>query len=48
MHLLLDTHTVIWFINGDLDLSEKARKLIENDSTANFVSVALCGRSLLK
>lgn len=40
MHHLLDTHTVIWFINGDLDLSEKARKLIENNPTANFISVA--------
>jgi PIN domain nuclease of toxin-antitoxin system len=40
MHHLLDTHTIIWFINGDPELSEKARNLIEKDSTANFVSVA--------
>ena len=40
MHHLLDTHTVIWFINGDLDLSDKARKLVESHPTANFVSVA--------
>jgi len=40
MNHLLDTHTIIWFINGDLELSKKARNLIEKDSAANFVSVA--------
>ena len=40
MDHLLDTHTIIWFINGDSELSEKARKLIEKHSAANFVSVA--------
>ncbi len=42
MHLL-DTHTIIWFINGDAVLSEKARKVIESDPAGNFVSIAsLC------
>ena len=39
MHLL-DTHTVIWFINGDAALSGKARKIIETGSAGNFVSIA--------
>lgn len=37
---LLDTHTVIWFINGDRELSDNARKAIEKDSSSNFVSIA--------
>lgn len=40
MNHLLDTHTIIWFINGDSELSKKARNLIERDSVTNFVSVA--------
>jgi PIN domain nuclease of toxin-antitoxin system len=40
MNHLLDTHTIIWFINGDLELSKKARDLIEKDSGVNFVSIA--------
>jgi len=40
MNHLLDTHTIIWFINGDLELSKKARNVIEEDSSANFVSIA--------
>lgn len=37
---LLDTHTLIWFINGDRDLSDKVRKAIEAADSANFVSIA--------
>ena len=37
---LLDTHTVIWFIEGDKLLSEKARKEIEDARAINFVSIA--------
>ena len=37
---LLDTHTVIWFIEGDKLLSEKARKEIEDERVINFVSIA--------
>jgi PIN domain nuclease of toxin-antitoxin system len=36
---LLDTHTFIWFINGGNELSEKARKLIEEENAVNFVSI---------
>lgn len=37
---LLDTHTLIWFIEGSNLLSEKARKEIESENAANFVSIA--------
>lgn len=37
---LLDTHTLIWYINGDAALSQNARAAIEADRTLNFVSIA--------
>ncbi|HRO42963.1 MAG TPA: type II toxin-antitoxin system VapC family toxin [Flavipsychrobacter sp.] len=37
---LLDTHTIIWYINGDPELSQTARTAIEADNTINFVSIA--------
>jgi len=40
MDILLDTHTFIWFFNGDEQLSFKARKLIEDLKTRKFVSIA--------
>lgn len=40
MQHLLDTRTIIWFINGDKELSGKAKQIIEKDSAANYVSVA--------
>ena len=40
MNLLLDTHTLIWFLEGDANLSATAKKLIENPANTNFVSVA--------
>lgn len=36
--MTLDTHTLIWFMNGSIDLSAIARKRIE--SGENFVSIA--------
>ncbi len=36
---LLDTHTLIWFLNGDEYLSDKAKKAIEN-SSVNYISIA--------
>lgn len=44
MNHLLDTHTIIWFINGDLELSKTARKLIEKDSTANLSALQAYGK----
>ena len=40
MNYLLDTHTLIWFLNGDNSLTSKARKAIESDNATNFVSIA--------
>lgn len=37
---LLDTHTLIWYINGDAELSKIARTVIEADNSINFVSIA--------
>ena len=36
---LLDTHTFIWFIDGDKQLSQTARTSIEGDNVANYVSI---------
>ncbi len=40
MKNLLDTHTLIWFLNGEDALSAKARKAIEKRGAINFVSIA--------
>ena len=37
---LLDTHTVIWFIDGSSELSTVAREEIEADDAINFISIA--------
>ena len=39
MNHLLDTHTLIWFLSGDKNLSSKARKAIETAGATNFVSI---------
>jgi PIN domain nuclease of toxin-antitoxin system len=40
MRLMLDTHTLIWFLNGDPNLSQKARHAIENPDNLKIVSIA--------
>jgi PIN domain nuclease of toxin-antitoxin system len=40
MNNLLDTHTFIWFINGQSELSKNALKAIERKNAENFVSIA--------
>ncbi|MEQ1485123.1 type II toxin-antitoxin system VapC family toxin [Methyloglobulus sp.] len=40
MNLLLDTHALIWFLEGDDSLSVAAKEHIENPENINFVSVA--------
>jgi PIN domain nuclease of toxin-antitoxin system len=40
MKLLLDTHAFLWFIEGNLDLSDLARNLIEDQRNQRFLSVA--------
>jgi len=36
---ILDTHTLIWFIDGDKQLSQTARTSIEGDNVINYVSI---------
>ena len=41
MDYLLDTHTVLWFLNGDrASLSNTAKDIIENQRHTKFVSMA--------
>ncbi|NOU16979.1 MAG: type II toxin-antitoxin system VapC family toxin [Bacteroidales bacterium] len=40
MDLLLDTHTLIWFLNGDEKLSKKVRAAIEDSKNSKIVSIA--------
>lgn len=39
MKLLLDTHTFLWFIEGNPNLSDAARNLIEEQENQRFLSV---------
>ena len=40
MDILLDTHALIWFLNGDKFLSNEAKKAIEDSSNNKIVSIA--------
>lgn len=40
MQYLLDTHAFLWFINGDTQLSNNARVLIEDPIMERYVSIA--------
>lgn len=40
MKLLLDTHTLLWWLEGDRKLSQPVRRLIGNSSTEVLVSAA--------
>lgn len=40
MRLLLDTHTFIWFLNGDSNLSTTARELMEDQENERLLSIA--------
>lgn len=48
MKLLLDTHTVLWFISGDAKLSSAARSAIEDASHDKFVSIASLWETAIK
>jgi PIN domain nuclease of toxin-antitoxin system len=39
MNYLLDTHTLIWFLEGDNQLSRKAKNCIEEIDATNFISI---------
>jgi PIN domain nuclease of toxin-antitoxin system len=38
MKILLDTHVLLWFIEGDSQLSQNAKKLIEDPKNEVYVS----------
>jgi len=40
MKYLLDTHTLLWFLAGDRQLSGRARQLIEDPNNEIFLSIA--------
>jgi len=40
MNNLIDTQALIWFLNGDNNLSDKAKKAIEEIDAINFISIA--------
>ena len=40
MRLLLDTHSFLWFVSGNPQISSSARMLIEDVSNQPFLSVA--------
>jgi PIN domain nuclease of toxin-antitoxin system len=40
MRLLLDTHAFLWFIQGNQNLSETARNLIEDQGNQKLLSIA--------
>lgn len=40
MELLLDTHALIWFLNGDDSISVKVKREIENLENSKIVSIA--------
>ncbi|MBF0120920.1 MAG: type II toxin-antitoxin system VapC family toxin [Desulfobacterales bacterium] len=40
MKIIIDTHTLLWFLNNDKKLSKKAKKIIENTSNDLFISIA--------
>ena len=48
MILLLDTHTLLWFLRDDPSLSATARALILNPANRKFVSVASCWEIAIK
>jgi len=40
MNGLLDTHTFLWFIDGNSKLSQTARATIEDDANRSYISIA--------
>lgn len=40
MKYLLDTHTFLWFLSANPELSQKAREIILNQENSCFISIA--------
>ncbi|MFM8830153.1 MAG: type II toxin-antitoxin system VapC family toxin [Spartobacteria bacterium] len=41
MRILIDTHALIWFCEGNTNLSDKARKAMQDDAIEKFISPAV-------
>jgi PIN domain nuclease of toxin-antitoxin system len=48
MTLLLDTHTFLWFCQGDASLSSAAKALIEDPNNRKLLSVVSCWEIAIK
>jgi PIN domain nuclease of toxin-antitoxin system len=48
MRILLDTHTLLWFIEADRQLSARARHLIEESATDVYLSIASAWEMAIK
>ncbi|MCU0444741.1 MAG: type II toxin-antitoxin system VapC family toxin [Microscillaceae bacterium] len=48
MKLLLDTHTIIWFVEGNSSLSLTARQAIENPHNSKYVSIISFWEMMIK
>ena len=48
MRLLLDTHTLLWWLVNDPSLSDKARSTIADGRNECFVSLASCWEMAIK
>ena len=48
MKLLLDTHTLLWFIAGSASLSAYARSLIEDTANEKFVGIVSIWETAIK
>lgn len=48
MKYLLDTHVLLWWLDGDKRLSEKFKKIIEDTSSIKLVSVVSIWEIIIK
>ncbi len=48
MNLLLDAHTLLWFLDDDSALSPTAKMLIEDPANRKLVSIAICWEIAIK
>jgi PIN domain nuclease of toxin-antitoxin system len=40
MAYLLDTHTFLWYLDGNRSLSKKVREIIDNPKNKSYISIA--------
>jgi len=42
MEYLLDTHAFLWFVNGSIEISQKARDIIQNMMKSIYITFISC------